>query len=264
MKTCKKYGNAESLLLDLGVTDPSEINLEAIALYCGVKVKYRELTGCEANILGTTEKAIITVNSQSRLERQRFSIGHELGHWMLDRNRVGNGINCQGKDIGAQWSFRTDPEAKANAYAADLLMPRYLFGPIAKDRPMTLDSASDVATLFTTSLTATAIRFVMLGSFPAMVVCYHQKRRKWFVRGPEVPDSFYPHEELHYETEAFGILFGNKSRKCAPTESPADIWITKYGSEYYDVVEQTVKVSEDEVISIIWWKDEKQIIDHME
>ena len=40
------------------------------------------LTGCEANIIGRGDKAIITINSKSIPGRQRFSAGHELGHWM--------------------------------------------------------------------------------------------------------------------------------------------------------------------------------------
>ena len=64
---------------ELGITCPSEIDIEAIAYYKDVVVKNEILTGCEARIIGIGDRAIITVNSHSNIERQRFSIGHELG-----------------------------------------------------------------------------------------------------------------------------------------------------------------------------------------
>lgn len=264
MMICKRYNNAESLVKDLGITEPAEIDIEAIAYYCGAKVRYRELTGCEASIVGANQQAIITVNSRSRLERQRFSVGHELGHWMLDRGRENIGKWCQQKDIGAQWSFRADPEARANAFAANLLMPEYLFAPLVLNRPITFETVLTISSLFRTSLTATAIRLVKLGSYPAMAVCHSKARREWFVPGPDVPDNFYPHRVLDKESEAFDIINGAKGNMCEPTETPADIWIDKKNAEDYVLIEQSVKITDDLVLTILWWKNEAQIIDATE
>ena len=76
---------------ELGITSPSEIDIEAIAFYKDAIVKNEPLTGCEARIIGAGDRAIITVNSKSDWERRRrFSIGHELGHWFKDRGKIGN------------------------------------------------------------------------------------------------------------------------------------------------------------------------------
>jgi Zn-dependent peptidase ImmA (M78 family) len=69
---------AEQVLADLGITDPSEIDLEAIAWTLGARVRYRPLESCEARIVGNGDRAIITVNNRSHPRRQRFSIAHEL------------------------------------------------------------------------------------------------------------------------------------------------------------------------------------------
>lgn len=53
---------AETLLQELGVTDPAEINLEAVAHHVNAQVRYRPLDGCEARIVGAADSAIITVN----------------------------------------------------------------------------------------------------------------------------------------------------------------------------------------------------------
>jgi hypothetical protein len=56
---------AERLLQELGVTEPGEIDLEAIAFHLGAHVRYRTLDGCEARIIGSNDTAIITVNERS-------------------------------------------------------------------------------------------------------------------------------------------------------------------------------------------------------
>jgi hypothetical protein len=87
---------AERILMGLGISDPKEIDLEAIAWTRGALVEYRPLDGCEATIVGSARKAVIAVNSRSSPERRRFSVGHELGHWHHDRGRV---LYCGSKDM---------------------------------------------------------------------------------------------------------------------------------------------------------------------
>ena len=75
---------------EFAISSPKEIDIEAIALCLGASIKYRPLKGCEARIVGVKNKAIISINSNSHPQRNRFSIGHELGHWMKHRGNVGN------------------------------------------------------------------------------------------------------------------------------------------------------------------------------
>lgn len=61
---------AEMLLQELGVTDPGEIDLEAIAHHVGARVRYRALCGCEAHILGCNGAAVITIKNDSSPRRK--------------------------------------------------------------------------------------------------------------------------------------------------------------------------------------------------
>jgi hypothetical protein len=251
--------SAERLLKSLGVEKPDDIDLEAIAYDRGALVRYSPLDGCEARIVGRGDRAIITVNSRSEPERQRFSIGHELGHWGNDRGRVG--FLCDKEVITVRYARRTDPESLANAFAAELLMPGYLFKPLVARRPVTFDVAEEMAEAFNVSRTAAAIRLVDLGSFPAMVVCHGPGGRLWFHASPLVPASFFPHSELHQETDAFDILFGRKSRKSRAGKVQASCWIDRPDASKYELIEQTIRVL-DTVLTLLWWKDESQIIDY--
>ena len=49
---------AEQLLQELGITEPEEIDLEAIAYYVGATIKRRPLDGCEARIVGSDIKPL--------------------------------------------------------------------------------------------------------------------------------------------------------------------------------------------------------------
>lgn len=62
----KSLSPAERVLRGLGITDPSEIDLEAIAWHLGARIKRCDLDGCEARIIGHRDCAIIRVNRSSR------------------------------------------------------------------------------------------------------------------------------------------------------------------------------------------------------
>ena len=68
---------AEELLIDLGISEPSDIEIAAIAFCVGAELEYRPLVGCEAQIIGFRDRAIIYVDDSMRLTRQKFSGGHD-------------------------------------------------------------------------------------------------------------------------------------------------------------------------------------------
>ena len=133
---------AERILQSLGITDPQEIDLEAIAWTQGALVNYRPLDGCEARILGSARRAVISVNSRSPERRRRFSLAHELGHWHHHRGRV---LFCGKDDIGNFANDALNPERHADTFASDLILPNYLLIPrIQTLKRVTLAAAREV------------------------------------------------------------------------------------------------------------------------
>jgi Zn-dependent peptidase ImmA (M78 family) len=250
---------ADRIIKELGISEPADIDIEAIAQYCGATIVYEKLTGCEARIVGNADRAIITVNSDSRRGRQRFSAAHELGHWMHDRNHVG--FSCTNVLFRSQWGA-VNPEEAANEFAADLLLPQAIFGRYSYASPVTFESVRDLAVRFETSLAATAIRLVKYGSFPAMVIYLAQGVRKWFVAGPDVPSALWPREIPSLDTIA-GELLRGASASSKPQGVQADGWITHPGSQWYELVEDSVRFRDGSILSLLWWKNEKQIVDLM-
>lgn len=246
----------DAILNELGISVPDEIRLEAIAAYCGATVIYDVLDGCEAQILGHGDRAIITVNNASPRPRQRFSIAHELGHWMHDRGRVA--FACTESKLLHEWD-NLNPERRANRYAAELLLPSFLFIPRAKKQPVTFATVRQLARTFESSLTATAIRFVELGGYPSVVVCTDRTGRRWFAASPIVPRALWPSKILGRGTLAAQLLAGMKV--CEPQLVDSNEWVSHRDAYRYCIHEDSIMYHQDTVITLLWWKDESQLLD---
>lgn len=248
----------EKILSLLGITEPADIDIEAIAYACGAIILKEPLTGCEANIIGCGDKAIITVNSKSILGRQRFSSGHELGHWMKDRGQ--NAFGCSNSQMYSEWTGN-NPETRANRFASDLLLPLNMFVPLAKDRPITLETIAYLASVFRMSRTATAMRLVNHGCFPCMLICYEAGRRKWFITsGKEIHRSLIPPDRPQPYSLVAGLL-ANKLDDNKSGDVRANHWFDRDRAEKYYIRESCFKTGSDSVTVILWWEDEQQLID---
>ncbi len=94
----------------------------------------------------------VYVNATHSKVRQRFTIAHELAHWILHRDIIGDGI----LDDGLYRSGLPTPvEVQANRFAADILMPKSKVNEEWQNPDCDLDS---MAGIFGVSRQAMAIR----------------------------------------------------------------------------------------------------------
>ena len=252
-----QFVTAVDLLKSLGITEPAEIDICAIAQSRGATVVEKPVTGCEARIIGYGERAIIVVNSESLLSRKRFSAAHELGHWMRDAGTIGLGCNPE----ALFGSGEANAETRANRYASDLLLPKFMFAPRAKGCPITFETVSALADMFQTSLTATSIRLIDYGSYPAMLVCSDAQRVRWFRRGAEVPISLWPQP-------AGQMTFANEllRRTSRGATTSGQIYSNQWFSAVrpHSVHEDSRCISSEVVLTLLWWNDEEPLIEIQE
>ena len=241
---------------EMGITGPEDVDIEVMAFFCGARVKYRELTSCAARIVGKNNKAIITVDQRASPERQRFSIAHELGHWVQDRGQVA--VSCRSSDLTPSRlrDFQNDREAAANRFAVELLMPAHLFSEVARNKPVTFATAATLATQFRVSLTAAAIRLVELGSYPALVVCSNKDGYQWSWRHPELPLSMRVNRTVSRNSVAHSLHLDSAFEPPGPTVVDADDWVNHANVENYVVTEDSVRIGQDSVLTLVWWHDE--------
>jgi len=64
---------------------------------------------------------VISINRHDSSRRQRFTVAHEIAHYLLHRDQIGKGIT---DDALYRSSLSDSREAEANRLAAEILMPR--------------------------------------------------------------------------------------------------------------------------------------------
>jgi Zn-dependent peptidase ImmA (M78 family) len=266
----------EDLIERLRIEGPDEIDVEAIAEFCGATVVYESLKGCEARLVGRKNRAYITANESSPRSEQRFSIAHELGHWMQNHREIVT--FCDEKTLLTQWSRHNtefwNGEFYANRYGAGLLLPTKILEPLAQELPVTFDGVRELSGLFQAPLTATAVRLVDVTPFPAAVVCSYYRvpsvgdedfelpRNLWAAKsGNGLVFPCLPEVMLGRDSVAFRLLSGGfSSPVCPPAEDvQASQWFDVPESSDYTISEQSVKLAHNLVLSLLWWKDPEQI-----
>lgn len=94
----------------------------------------------------------IYANGRHPVTRRRFTIAHELGHFYLHRELIGDGIT----DDGLYRSRLTGRyESQANRFAANLLMPRKLVWEFIEQG---VDTVEELAKKFEVSKSAMSIQ----------------------------------------------------------------------------------------------------------
>jgi Zn-dependent peptidase ImmA (M78 family) len=240
---------AERLLLQLGISNAKDIDLDAIAWHLGAAVKYRHMDKADATIVGSLKHAVIAVNNSRIPTRQRFSLGHELGHWHHHRGRI---LFCGPSDIGSFTGGPLDLERQADAFASDLILPSYLVRPvIAKFKKVTLAYARAIMEEFRASMTATLLRILNENSFPILVVCHGKDRRRWFRRAEMVPQWWFPREDLDPDTFAFEILHNAAREDSFPRKNGAGAWFEFRHVDHYEIQEQSFPLLNDEVLTVL-------------
>lgn len=239
-----------------GIDDPKEIDIEAICHYYKIKVAYESLTGCEGRLIGYNDKAIITVNKNSSLKRQRFSIAHELAHWILDKGKVSH--LCTIETFTKKWNTN-DIETKANKFAARLLMPNSILKKIGQKKKFRVRDLTEISDIFSTSLTATAIRFLELDLNNGILISSERGIRKWFATNPSLPKRIWPVDLIDKESWANHIKdkeIGTKQGGSVPT----DLWINRSDASYYEVYEDSVVTALSTVLTLVSWDNESYLL----
>lgn len=151
-------------------------------------------------------------------------------------------------------------EKQADRFAADLLMPRYLFVPsVAQLKRLDFESVDEVATNFSTSRLATALRCVDIGTWPLVLICHGPLGRRWFKRAVSVPDDWFPREDLDPSSPSFAVLFGTVERTRTQSVA-ASLWFDRCDASRYRITEQSLKAHGGTMLTLLALTDPKMLI----
>ncbi len=142
------------------------VDVEALAESFGIPVIKKDWPNDMSGAIGRDDKGyFIIVNKKHPEVRQRFTIAHEIAHYILHGNQIGEGI----KD---DWAYRSKmsetDERAANTLAAEILVPVDMLGKatvevigspgIQQGQRLSAGNLSDVAKALNVSTTVLAIR----------------------------------------------------------------------------------------------------------
>jgi len=130
------------------------IDVESLANKIGIKIIEENFDDDIAGLLYSKEnRSFIGLNINHHENRKRFTIGHEIGHYILLHHKLNSGIHVDSKSfIFRRTNNNTDDEKKekeANKFAASLLMPAKLLKKFIKDEKIDLNDDLDIYKLST-------------------------------------------------------------------------------------------------------------------
>jgi hypothetical protein len=107
-------------------------------------------------------------------ERSRFTIAHELGHFILHR-ALQSRFECDNGGVTSGQFDGRNIEREANEFASNLLMPMDLLRRLLGDqRKVTLHLLSDIARTFEVSFEALCLRFIEATDQRAILIHWDQ------------------------------------------------------------------------------------------
>lgn len=116
----------------------------------GIKLNEAFLGSDVSGMIETSGKTFnLTVNAIDPPTRKRFTLAHELGHYMLHRHLIGDGLDddraYRSTDVGKYHNtlIGLKQEREANRFAANLLMPRKTVDEYWAKDAATIESMAD-------------------------------------------------------------------------------------------------------------------------
>ena len=194
----------------------------------GLKLHYRFAKTYEGALLrmkGIPRGYIVLSSEVREVRRQRFTLGHEIGHYLLpDQQDL-----CQpcGKEQIESWDDGlARPEREANQFAAEILMPRSIVQPLLRESPQ-FSHIEQIAEACETSLTASAYRYCELSSFPVAMVWSEEGRVRWYKSSGEFV-RWVRRGPVKKESYAFDAFEG-RSVPAKFESVPASAWLFEKG-----------------------------------
>jgi len=154
----------ERLLAQHDQTKPP-IRIERIAKDLDIELRSGDLDDVSGVLVRQGRSAIIGTNSTQSPQRQRFTIAHELGHFLLHEgitNHVDRSYRVNFRSAESSQATNVE-EIEANYFGASILMPKHMLDALSAE--LALDNDAMVAALarqFQVSRLAMSLRLANL------------------------------------------------------------------------------------------------------
>lgn len=243
---------AVRILDEHAITEP-KFNVEALARAMGLDVRYGGLDKPDAWLFRKTKgKSIIRINHKVRTEsRRRFSLAHELGHWVLHPH-LKQLTACTQENLADY--FNSAEEVEANWFAATLLMPKYLMVDAIKGKDPSFTTIDQITEDFGTSRIAAARRFVELTNQRVILIYSKQGKVVWRSKSKAAKYHALAGESIPVDSWTFAANNGAGTpeghQPCQP-----EVWLKENEYKATNELFEDVRVidSLDATMTLLWF-----------
>lgn len=148
--------------------------------------------GFEGMLLTNRSRSIggILANTSKGRRRTRFTVAHELGHFLMERHVLSDdrGFQCRAQDMREtrEGHQHVRQESQANQFAIELLAPAYLTAPVLSSDP-DLRDAQRMRDYLDLSLEACVRRMIGYRDEVLAAVWSHNGKVRYSVKGTGFP-----------------------------------------------------------------------------
>ena len=196
---------------------------------------------------------------------RRFSVSHELGHYMLP-GHVDEMFRKSDELIpstGGHYRRKDRFELEADTFASELLVPTRFARQIVRAGRPTLESIITLSETFNVSLVAAAIRTVELTDEAMAIVLSHDGTCEWCSRSPALAEHAWSKKVLKREMVPLGSATRRLSKDTHGVQrlnrvtdtSPLSIWFDEAPGDL-EVVEEAMGLGEyGRVMTVMTFED---------
>lgn len=192
----------------------------------GLKIREVDSKDFEGALLihQSRKKGIIAVKSSIREQgRKRFTVCHEVGHFVLPGHGASNCI-CKADEVESWRKSLPEQELAANRFAAELLLPYEEVAPLVKRKTATITLAKEISREFSSSLTAASLRCVDVTEEKCALVYSVNRIIKWYKPNDNFRYHVRVNQKLDRESYA-GQLFDDPTLNDPNGAIPAECWL---------------------------------------
>jgi Zn-dependent peptidase ImmA (M78 family) len=180
-------------VIDLKPPVPVREIAKALDIY---EIREESLVELEGGLVTPEDKSegAILVNADRPETRKRYTIGHELGHYLNLWHKPASteGFRCSTRDLAAttfkEGSRAIQMEVEANNFSSELLMPTHQFHTsLSRRAGIDIDHILSVADEYFVSREAAARRYIEHSAEPSAVVFSYEGTIRYIKAHPKFP-----------------------------------------------------------------------------
>jgi len=231
---------ANEIIKKYGLKIPWQFKFEEILNAERLLLEEKALDGAMGLLVFNKNGGIITVNENIKeITQKRFTIAHELGHFVNEKDKVNTTtINEMGKGqlqdaeiiykCGFDELYGMKRESKleydANEFAGELLIPSKELKSFIKGKKLDLKLLKETAVYFNVSLCVSAIKTAETDFIPCAAVMTTDGSVKWVKISKSFPYQFIRTGEKVSELSYVHDYFNGKEFPIEGEDVPASAW----------------------------------------